>query len=476
MSGVVTYLNDKLQNLVSGLNTGRDKQFHNQWVMSQLNQRDLETAYRGDWLVRKIIDIPPFDMVREWRDWKADNDVIEKLEHCEREYCIPQKVQRALTLARLYGGAVIVMGVDGTGSPESELDLERVTEESISYLHVLHRYEITTGDINRNVLDPLYGEPTYYEVANQDMQARVHPSRVIRFVVNPLPDNRNVNEGWGDPVLQAIQESVLQAGSVTSNIASMTHEANVDVIRIPNFMESLATAAYTSKLVQRFTLAATAKGNNGMLLLDKDEEYDRKELHFAALPDILDRFMQIVSGAADIPATRLLSQSPAGMNATGESDIRNYYDRLSADQRLCLDPALNKLTEVLIRSATGSRDEDIYYEWAPLWQMSDVEKADNAKKRAETSQIYANSGLVPTDALAVATVNQLVEDGTYPGLETAIAEAETDPAEFALSEKQAEADMAQKELDIKANQPPPGANGSDPRKTTTQDDWSRFYK
>jgi phage-related protein (TIGR01555 family) len=105
----------------------------------------------------------------------------------------------------------------------------------------------------------------------------------------------------------------------------MVFEAKVDIIKLPNFMASLGDERYKSKILERYTLANMAKGINGMLLLDSEEEYETKSASFAQLPEVLDRFLQIVSGAADIPATRLLGQSPAGMNATGESDLRNYY-------------------------------------------------------------------------------------------------------------------------------------------------------
>lgn len=465
MGSVLRFVTDKLQNVVAGLNTPRDKQYGSKWVLPTLTQLDIDSAYRGDWMVRKIHDIPPFDTVREWREWHAEEDAITKIEEMERKFCIQHKTMRALMLSRLTGGAVMVMGIDGAGSPESELDIEKVKQDSLKYLHVLHRWEITAGELNRNVLDPLYGEPKYYEVANSDMNAKVHPSRVIRFVSNPLPDTRNVADGWGDPTLQVINDAVMNAAAVLANVSSLTHEANVDVIRIPQFMESLATAGYTQKLLNRFQLAAIAKGNNGMLLLDKDEEYDRKELHFAALPDVIDRFLQTLSGAADIPLTRLLGQSPAGLNATGESDLRNYYDRLSADQKLQVDPALWKLNEVALRSTFGSRDPDIYCEWRPLWQESETEKVDNDKKRAETTQIYVNSNLLPPDALAVAVVNQLVERGTYPGLETAMAETgHEDPAEYALEKQEEEKKQADLEHEqnkemvaLKAGVPKPPA-------------------
>lgn len=79
--------------------------------------------------------------------------------------------------------------------------------------------------------------------------------------------------------------------------------------------------------------AFTALTDEQLLVAYKTAWLPRKIVDIPAFDSVrawLDRFLQIVSGAADIPAIRLLSQSPAGMNATGESDLRNYYDRLSA--------------------------------------------------------------------------------------------------------------------------------------------------
>ncbi|TIW79271.1 MAG: DUF1073 domain-containing protein, partial [Mesorhizobium sp.] len=213
---------------------------------------------------------------------------------------------------------------------------------------------------------------------------------------------------WGDSVLLSVMEAIKQADNTSANIASLVFEAKVDIIRIPNFMASLANEDYKRKILERYTLANTSKGINGTLMLDKEEEYASKSTSFATLPDVLDRFLQIVSGAADIPATRLLGQSPAGMNATGESDLRNYYDRLQAMQAIEMTPAMARLDECIIRSATGGRDASIYYEWAPLWGMSETEKATVFKTKADAARALAGSNgqspLLPIDALSEALV------------------------------------------------------------------------
>ena len=165
------------------------------------------------------------------------------------------------------------------------------------------------------------------------------------------------------------------------------------------------------------------KGLVNALVIDKEEDWDRKQLSFAQLPELMQQYLQIAAGAADIPATRLLGQAPAGLNATGESDIRNYYDRIAAEQRVTLGPALRRLDEALILSALGTRPPEVRYEWAPLWQLGATEAAAMAKTKADTSASYAASGLIPPEVLARAVRNQVVEDGTYPGIEAAYAAA-----------------------------------------------------
>jgi hypothetical protein len=178
---------------------------------------------------------------------------------------------------------------------------------------------------------------------------------------------------------------------------------------------------YESAILQRYTLANTIKGINGTLILDAEEEYESKSAQLAGLTDILMAFMQIVSGAADIPVTRLLGQSPAGMNATGTGDMKNYHDRIQSIQELELTPAMARLDECIIRSATGARDEAIYYEWAPLEQMSEKEKADIFKTKSDAARalIGSTSGqeIITREALSDALVNTFTEDGSLPGLD-----------------------------------------------------------
>ncbi|MDE3784921.1 DUF1073 domain-containing protein [Sinorhizobium meliloti] len=438
MANIIAFVRDSLTNMVASLGTSRDKAAANVYSMPMLTDEELLNAYRGAWLPKKIVDIPAFDSIRAWRDWQAKKPQIEAIEAEEKRLNVMGKLLETRIKARLWGGAALVIGT-GDQDLTAPLDVERIGKGGLKYLTVMTRRHLTAGEIDRDPASEWYGKPKVYQLNSADgAQVEIHPSRLVIFNGSQQPDEDIVTTtyaGWGDSVLLSVFDAIKQADGTAANIASLVFEAKVNVIRIPDFMQNLGNAEYRAKILERYTLAATAKGINGDLLLDKEEEYEQKTASFATLPEVLMSFLQIVSGAADIPATRLLGQSPAGMNATGESDLRNYYDRLQAMQTVEMTPAMARLDECIIRSALGSRDPDIYYEWAPLWGMSEKEKADVFKTKADAARQLVGSGtgqeIIPRDAVSDALVNTFIEDGSLPGLDAAIEEygklAEQDP-------------------------------------------------
>lgn len=438
MSNIIQLARDSLTNLVSRMGTERDKAASSYYSLPLLSDEQILNAYRGAWLPRKIVDIPAFDSVRAWRDWQAGANQIELIEAEEKRLNVRGKVLDARIKARLWGGAAIHIGT-GDQDLAEPLDVERIGKGGIKYLTVLTRRQLKAGEIERDPASEWFGGPKVYTLtAGDQVQVDIHPSRLVIFSGNSQPDIELIGGGdlaWGDSVLLSVMDAIKQADGTAANIASLVFEAKVDIVRVPNFMASLRDEGYKTRLLERFTLAATAKGINGMLILDKEEEYETKQSTFATLPDVLDRFLQIVSGAADIPATRLLGQSPAGMNATGESDLRNYYDRLSAMQAVEMTPTMHRMDEAIVRSALGARPAEVHYNWASLWGMSEKEKAEVFKMKADAGRALAGSStgqLIPVDALSDALVNTFTEDGSLPGLEAAIEEygslAEQEPS------------------------------------------------
>ncbi|MBA9034943.1 anti-CBASS protein Acb1 family protein [Rhizobium leguminosarum] len=443
MSNVIALVRDSLTSLVSRMGTERDKAATTFYAPIILSDEQLIASYSSAWLPRKIVDIPALDACRKWRDWQAKKPQIEAIEEEEKRLNVKGRILEAAKKGRLFGGAAVYIGT-GDADPMQPLEVDRIGKGGIRYLNVMTRRQLSAGEIDRNPESEWYGQPSFYKLSGANgLQIDIHPSRLVRFTgAMPADDEISGNPwpGWGDSVLQATLDAIKNADSTAGNIASLVFEAKIDIIRIPDFMASLGNETYRQKLLERYTLANTSKGINGTLILDKDEEYETKSANLSGLTDILMAFLQIVSGAADIPVTRLLGQSPAGMNSTGTSDMKNYHDRIQSMQELEMQPAMMRLDECVERSADVV-DPDVYYQWAPLEQMSEKERADIFKTTADAARQLVGTGtgqeIIPREAVSDALVNRLVEDGVLPGLDAAIEEygklSEQEPSDEELA-------------------------------------------
>ena len=410
---------DSFKNLVANLNTVRDKQAGGDYYLTTLTDDTLSAIYRTSWMGRKTVDIPAKDATRKWREWEAEAEDISKIEALEKQLLLPQKVMLALQLSRLYGGSAIYFSIDGD-DPALPLELETVKADSLSFVTVIQKATLQSGDIDQDPLSQTYGMPMWYEInSGTGGSQKIDPSRLVLFTGAETLECETMGtaDGWGDSVLRAAYEAIRNADSTAANTASLVYEAKVDVLKIPDLSNIMANPRTRALLEQRVELSAQLKGNNGMLIVDGEEEYAQKTFSFGGLPEITYQALQAVSGAADIPLTRFLGQSPAGLSSTGESDLKNYYDSVNSMQTLIVTPALHNLDETLIRSALGNRPEELDYLWSSLWQMTDEQKSTISKQTAETIKVLADSGLFIDDELAAAAANLLVEHSILPAFE-----------------------------------------------------------
>lgn len=412
--------NDSLTNLVSGLGTARDKASAAGYDLSLQSPLDLLTAYKASALARRVVNLKAEDSCREWREWQGDKDQISAVEAMEKRHGIQRKVLRGRKLARLFGGAALLIGT-GDADLMKPLDPATVKKDGLKYVTILTVNDVSAAGLQDDPTKEGFNEPTHWTLRGS---IDCHPSRlVILHGQEPMYEfAMDANYGFGDSVLRGGLKQVQDVDAVAANILSLVYEAKVDVFKIPDLMANLARRGpeYASEIIRRTTLAATAKGINGALIMDAQEEYEQKSANFANLDKIAAMFMQITASAHGYPMTLLFGMSAGGLNATGDNDTRGYYDAIKVEQSLHIEPAMAVLDECLIRSALGDRPDDVHFNWRPLWQPTAKERAENADKIASAAQKLRDMEIIPDEALGKAVVNALTETGAFPGLEGAV--------------------------------------------------------
>ncbi|WP_310533149.1 anti-CBASS protein Acb1 family protein [Novosphingobium sp.] len=432
--GKVLQLFDGLINAMSGTGTAKDARSYNQHQAVALTQYQIDAAYRGSGLMRKIIQIPAMDAVREWRDWKLEADQITLIEAEEKRLAIRQKVRQAEVLRGLGGGALI-LGLPG--NPDQPAPA--AAKGSLAYVHVVSRWHLTFDALQDDARLPGYGEPAMWAMQAGTGPVKIHPSRVIPFRADTsaslaMPATSPADAFWGESTVAQVLDAVQDSDMARSAFAAMLHKARLTRIGIPDLMGIAATPGGEASLQKRMQAVAIAESIHNATIYNAGDPETGKggetitdaTYSFAGAKDMINAYAEFVSAISDIPATRLLGRAPEGMNSSGDSQQKDWKKLVRARQELDIGPCIQRLDEYLVPSALGMTPDGQWFDWAPLDTPDQKETAERFKLHAEALNVIANMGIMPERALAKGAQSLLIDEGYMPELEAALAEIPDD--------------------------------------------------
>jgi len=390
----------------------------------------LRDMYRGDGFARKVVDLPAKEMLR--KGFKLDGDPENMVNARFQEIGVHKAVRKMLKWSRLFGGGFGVLGLkDGRDlwKPLNERGLQ-----SVEFLHVFDRYRVqwTSADLYNDPTEAKFGKPKIYTVSpitgGAGRSFRVHESRAVILDGLEVHDQDRVsNQGWGDSVIQSCFEQLRQFAAVHGGAELIVEDFIQAVLSINNLQDMLATPQGTELVKQRLNMMDLARHVLHIKLLDANgETYSKEASSIAGLPDLLDRFGITLAAVTGIPVTKLLGRAPAGLNATGESDTRNWYDDVRADQEEILSPLYERLCYLVFISRDGGfngKEPDNWgIRWNPLYELTEKEKAEQYKATADGDAAYITNGVLSPEEVH----DQRFMGEGFGGI---IAESEAPPSE-----------------------------------------------
>lgn len=420
---------------------------HYEFNLMTRNRVQLEAAYRGSWLVGQVIDTIAQDMTRAGIQITT-NEGAEQVDEIQIQMSrlqIWQSMCDTIKWGRLYGGAIAVLQIQGQAL-DKPLDLENIKQGSFKGLVVYDRWQLNPSLDDIIESGPEMGLPKYYDIvlgnnvndpgqgpggqtANQSTgQVRVHHTRCIRMIGIQLPFFQAITEMmWGESVLERMWDRLIMFDTASASTGSLVNRANLRTVGIDGLREILAAGgAAEEALITQFEYMRKFQQNEGISLLDKNDTFASTAYSFAGLSDVLIQFGQQVSGASSIPLVRLFGQSPAGMSATGESDIRLYYDGVNSQQEAHMRNPFESLLKVLWLSHTGKpAPKDLSFSFTPLWQMSAIDKANICKLNTDTVIEAHQEGAIDTATM----MKELKQASGDNGIFTHITDEQIEEAE-----------------------------------------------
>jgi phage-related protein (TIGR01555 family) len=437
-------------------------------------------AYRSSGLLRKIIRLHANDRVREWRDWQTDKDTIALVEAEEKRLGLLEKVRRAEKLRGIGGGALIIITAGDHAEP---LTPEMVAKGGVIAINVVSRWQIRGTDWVQEITSPDHGQPRMWEMQGGTATTKIHPSRVVCFQAERLPEGSALSDEeafWGDSRISQVQTEVARYDNAQRWFSELVRKAKLLRFGISNL-----TDYDPDDLSKRVALIAEGENSLNATLYNlptKDgagneaggEKIDDYQIAWTGIPQMMDAFAQGAATVGDTPFTLLYGRSPAGMNATGEYDDKSWAKIVGMGQELEVRPCLEQIDPFLLRSAGVAAPDKVWWIFAPLDKPSEADEAKTFDLLMTAIGKLIDSGTVPAQALAEAVQNLIEERGYLPGLSGALSKLSEDER-FGLTPKPPANDDDLDPSDIQAKGGDPsdlaeaGGGGSVPRRRAAND-------
>lgn len=354
----------------------------------KLSDQQLALMYRN-LIVRRIVTLVVDDAIKNFIEIEGDQDecIVQELE----ALFIPEKLTEALYWDRLFGMSVALILADDGQELDQPINLKRLRR--VSGVEVFDKRSVMEDSASlyydTDVRDVNFGKAEYYTITPPNGNLfKVHRSRLLIFDGETLPKlERIANNGAGLSCLDGIPAAINRVKTSMDKTIDIMDKVSTSLLKLQGLSNVLQTEEGTKAVIKRLDLIDYSRRLNGSVAIDKDDEYAVFNIPLGGLTDIIQEMEQYVCAVTGYPFTKLFGRSPAGMNATGQSDMQIYYDKVKSYQKRKLRPALEYLVKLIQLSSEGPTQGKELEKWSikfkALEQLNDLEQANVDKTQAE---------------------------------------------------------------------------------------------
>lgn len=374
-------------NAITGLGGSRDATIAARLChLRVISDNEVRILYHSNDLAARIVHQLVQDALRQGIDAGEDDKITDAL---DRLHAL-DRVGEADIWGRAYGGCLLVFGA---GSEDMAEPWGEVRKGSLTWIRTFDKRYCSVQKYDAN------GDPESYYVTNRRGGTFVvHASRAVVFGGALTSDDiRDELGGWDLSVLNRAYEILRDVDMSWRAAQNILQNASLGVMKIKDLAEMISSAK--DKLQDRMEIVDMSRSVSRSILVDADYEDFRFEgaQNIGGVSDVFRNvFLQRLAAAADMPLTVLMGVSPAGLNATGESDIRLWYDKIQQHRTKVLEPRLIRVIEIVAADAGIAWDGK--FEWPSLWQRTPDEEDAHAESVAKVDTAYFEMGaLLPEE-------------------------------------------------------------------------------
>ncbi len=376
-------------------------------AVCRLSDPVLAAMYATEDLSAKVVDVYPREALREGFELAGFDKSDTNAENAARAYicdqwCVPELVLEWTIWARLFGGGAIWFGTEETGDALREPLQEGA---SITFLRGVDRRHLTA--VSDSMQLDARGRPKFYMLTKPEGGtpiATLHRSRLVFFPgATTEPQTRLTLGHWDYSVLQRVFNALRSGGNMWKSAELLMSEASIGILQIQDLWASVA-GKQKEVLATRLAQFNLNRAISKAMVLDKDrEEFKRESVTFAGLADLTDRAMKRIASAAEIPVTVLMGEAPAGLNATGDSDLRWFLMRVNAYRMQVIAPRVLQIVRTLLaaKDSPVKAPKDLALRWPALWTPSAKEQSEIYLTTSTGDGNYMDRGVLLSEEVAL---------------------------------------------------------------------------
>lgn len=347
-------------------------------------------------IIRAGVEMRAKEMTRKWGELVSTaetNERIDALNKAMEKYKVKDLFYKIAEQCGFLGGCLLFID---TGEDVKELvnplpHAGPILRDKLKRLTIVDPWVVYPGEYNStNPLATDYYKPKIWYVQG----IPVSKTRFIYFAENEIPDMiKPAYNFFGISLTQRVLDAVSHYTRNRESASKLLEKVSLVVLKTN--MDDILSGSSDLDLKRRLKYFADNWNFNGVAAID----YEHEDLSIfnntlSGIVDIVRQSMEYVAAMFNEPATKLWGISPAGMNATGESDMRNHYDNIASLQEQMFRRGIDELLDILQLDMFGDVDTEIHFKFAPLSDEESRTKAETNKIKAETADIYYNMGAV----------------------------------------------------------------------------------
>lgn len=356
----------------------------NSFLQTAVNQK-VEDAFKNEGLIidSKTLDTDELELLRTTMDEQGD---IEAIIDCIR-------------WGRLYGGGCIIANT--TQNAEEPLNKKALKGQPLKFL-ACNRWQCYAQSQSPQTAEKFIFTDAFIENAKQFKQqaqannVEIDKSRVGIFTGTNAPYlTRCILQGWNASIFEGILEPIenlLGGFNVTLELLS---EAKIDIFKISNLASVLMSPDGERQIQKRLEIATANKNYKSSLAMDKEDDYEQKQINFGSIPQLLEQLMYIFCGYLRYPVSKLFGKGARGFSS-GDDDLENYNSTVDSEIRVPARRLIHWVVNLRCLQLFGRELPDFKPKWKPLREMSEKDLSEvNSRKLADYITLLEHQVMTP---------------------------------------------------------------------------------